>query len=500
MLMLVLGNSYLTMFVGWEGVGLCSYLLIGFWFKNQNYNNAAKKAFIMNRIGDLGFILALTLIFINYGSLNYTDLLQPGVVTYTPSITAIALFLFLGAAGKSAQIPLYTWLPDAMAGPTPVSALIHAATMVTAGIYMVVRSNVFYSLSETAMMVVAVVGTLTALMAAIIATLQFDIKKILAYSTVSQLGLMFLGLGVGAYSSSVFHVITHAFFKALLFLGAGSVIHAMGGEQDIRKMGGLSKKIPTTYMTMLLATIAISGVPPFSGFFSKDEILAHVYEKSPILWVFGVIASILTAFYMFRMLFITFWGNFRGGSHAYKHLHESPSVMTIPLIILAILSVAGGLLGLPELLGVKNWIGSYLDNVIINKSYIGLSHETEWILMGLAVLGAAAGIYFSYQLYIVNAITPVEDEADLKWWQKVIHHKFYIDELYEVAVRKPLDFIGTGFYKFFEKIVFDGIVGSIGSGTLWIGDMIRKLQIGNVAYYIMAMTVSIILILFLMQR
>lgn len=314
MLMLVLGNSYVTMFVGWEGVGLCSYLLIGFWFKNHAYNDAAKKAFIMNRIGDLGFILGMALLFITYGSLNYADLNKPGAITYTSATTAIALLLFLGATGKSAQIPLYTWLPDAMAGPTPVSALIHAATMVTAGIYMVVRSNAIYSLSETASLVVGIVGGVTALWAAIIATLQFDIKKILAYSTVSQLGLMFLGLGANAYSSSVFHVITHAFFKALLFLGAGSVIHAMGGEQDIRKMGGLSKKIPTTYLTMLIATIAISGIPPFSGFFSKDEILAHVYEYNKGLWALGVIASMLTAFYMFRMLFLTFWGYFRGGS------------------------------------------------------------------------------------------------------------------------------------------------------------------------------------------
>ncbi|MCX7728663.1 MAG: NADH-quinone oxidoreductase subunit L, partial [Bacteroidia bacterium] len=388
MLLLVLGNSYVSMFVGWEGVGLCSYLLIGFWFKNQEYNNAARKAFVMNRIGDLGFILAMTLMFINYGSLNYADLLKPGVVSYSSSVTVIALLLFLGATGKSAQIPLYTWLPDAMAGPTPVSALIHAATMVTAGIFMVVRSNVFYSLSEVAMMVMAIIGGCTALLAAVIATLQFDIKKILAYSTVSQLGLMFLGLGAGAYSSSVFHVVTHAFFKALLFLGAGSVIHAMGGEQDIRKMGGLSKKITTTYLTMLLATIAISGIPPFSGFFSKDEILAHVYEYNKGLWVLGIVSSLLTAFYMFRMLFLTFWGHFRGGSELYKKLHESPSVMTIPLTILAVLSVVGGLIGLPEFLGAKNWVGHYLDNVIVMKSYLGLSHQTEWILMVIAVSGA----------------------------------------------------------------------------------------------------------------
>ena len=495
MLMLVLGDSYVTMFVGWEGVGLCSYLLIGFWFKNHAYNDAAKKAFIMNRIGDLGFILGMALLFITYGSLNYADLNKPGAITYTSATTAIALLLFLGATGKSAQIPLYTWLPDAMAGPTPVSALIHAATMVTAGIYMVVRANAIYSLSETASLVVGIVGGVTALWAAIIATLQFDIKKILAYSTVSQLGLMFLGLGANAYSSSVFHVITHAFFKALLFLGAGSVIHAMGGEQDIRKMGGLSKKIPTTYLTMLIATIAISGIPPFSGFFSKDEILAHVYEYNKGLWVLGVMASMLTAFYMFRMLFLTFWGYFRGGSELYKHLHESPSVMTIPLMILAVLSVIGGLLGLPELIGAKNWIGHYLDNVILIKTYLGLSHSTEWMLMGIAVAGAVASIYFAYQLFVINEVLPVEDEAELKWWQKIIYHKFYVDELYDFIIRRPIDFLGKVVDKFFEKMVFNGINDSISSITLFLGEWVRKIHIGNIAYYIMAMTISIIVIL-----
>jgi NADH-quinone oxidoreductase subunit L len=446
----------------------------------------------MNRIGDVGFILAMALMFVNYGSLNYSDLLKSGAVHYSNSVTLIALLLFLGATGKSAQIPLYTWLPDAMAGPTPVSALIHAATMVTAGIYMVVRSNVFYSLSETAMLTMGIIGGLTALMAAIIATLQYDIKKILAYSTVSQLGLMFLGLGAGAYSSSVFHVITHAFFKALLFLGAGSVIHAMGGEQDIRKMGGLSKKIPTTYLTMLIGTIAISGIPPFSGFFSKDEILAHVYEYNKGLWLIGVIASMLTAFYMFRMLFLTFWGHFRSGSETYKHLHESPSVMTIPLMILAALSVIGGLIGLPELLGVKNWIGNYLDNVIQMKSYLGLSHETEWMLMGIAVAGAS--IYVAYQLFVVSGILPADKEEDLKWWQKIIHHKFYVDELYDNIIRKPVDFMGKVCFKFFEKIVMDGIVDGVGNTALFLGEWIRKIHIGNIAYYIMVMTGAIIAI------
>lgn len=499
MLILVLGSSYVTMFVGWEGVGLSSYLLIGFWFKNHDYNNAAKKAFVMNRIGDLGFILGMALLFNTYGSLNYSELLKPGAITYTTSVTAIGLLLFFGATGKSAQIPLYTWLPDAMAGPTPVSALIHAATMVTAGIYMVVRSNPIYSLSETAMYVVGLTGGVTALWAAIIATLQFDIKKILAYSTVSQLGLMFLGLGAGAYSSSVFHVITHVFFKALLFLGAGSVIHAMSGEQDIRKMGGLSKKIPVTYTTMLIGTIAISGIPPFSGFFSKDEILAHVYEQNKFMWLLGVLASMLTAFYMFRMLFLTFWGNFRGGSDLYKHLHESPSVMTLPLIILAVLSVLGGLIGLPELIGAKNWIAHYLDNIIIMKSYLALSHQTEWILMGIAVSAALASIYFAYQLFIVNGLLPVNDVKQLQWWQKIIYNKFYVDELYDAVVKKPMDFIGKVCYQFFDKVLLNGIVDGIGNITFYTGEWMRKIHTGNIAFYIMAMTISIVVIFFLMR-
>ena len=375
MLLLVLGNNYLIMFVGWEGVGLCSYLLIGFWFKNTAYNNAAKKAFIMNRIGDLGFLLGIILIFVTFGSITYSDVFTNASSGGEGIVTTIALLLFVGAMGKSAQLPLYTWLPDAMAGPTPVSALIHAATMVTAGIYMIVRSNVFYSMSEVASEVVAIVGVTTALFAATIGLFQNDIKKVLAYSTVSQLGLMFLGLGVHAYSSSVFHVTTHAFFKALLFLGAGSVIHAMGGEQDMRKMGGLKKALPITFLTMAIGTIAISGIPPFSGFFSKDEILAHAFEHNPTLWFFGMVTSMLTAFYMFRLFFLTFYGKFRGTHEQEHHLHESPKSMTIPLIVLAICSVLGGLLGLPEFWHQTNWISEHLDPIIKIKDPNILTHD-----------------------------------------------------------------------------------------------------------------------------
>ncbi|MBS1646675.1 MAG: NADH-quinone oxidoreductase subunit L [Bacteroidetes bacterium] len=496
MLLLVLGNNYALMYVGWEGVGLCSYLLIGFWFKNDAYNRAANKAFIMNRIGDLGFLLGIILIFMNFGSISFGEVFNKASSVSTGTITAISLFLFIGAMGKSAQLPLYTWLPDAMAGPTPVSALIHAATMVTAGIYMVVRSNIFYSISATASEFVAVVGAVTALFAALIGLLQTDIKKILAYSTVSQLGLMFLALGVGAYSSAVFHVTTHAFFKALLFLGAGSVIHAMGGEQDIRKMGGLKKALPVTFTTMLLGTLAISGVPPFSGFFSKDEILAHTYEHSKLLWLIGSLASLCTAFYMFRLMFITFWGSFRGTHEQEHHLHESPKSMTVPLMVLAALSVVGGLLGLPEFFGASNFMSENLDTVILRKNPSILSHETEWMLMGIAVAVALSTIYFAYQMFVTHKVLPAEKESEMKSFQRVVYHKFYVDELYESMIRKPIDLISEAFYKFFDVQIIDGIVNGIGTVSMWKAGIIRKLQTGHIGFYIMAMTVGALTILF----
>lgn len=494
MLLLVLGNNYLITFVGWEGVGLCSYLLIGFWYKNTAYNNAAKKAFIMNRIGDLGFLLGIILIFTTFGSITYTEVFNKAGTASISTITSIALLLFIGAVGKSAQLPLYTWLPDAMAGPTPVSALIHAATMVTAGIFMVVRSNVFYSMSEVASHTVAVVGVLTALFAATIGLLQNDIKKILAYSTVSQLGLMFLGLGVGAYSSSVFHVTTHAFFKALLFLGAGSVIHAMGGEQDIRKMGGLSGKIKITFITMFLGTIAISGIPPFSGFFSKDEILAHTYEQSKTLWLLGMITSMLTAFYMFRMLFIVFFGKFRGTHAQEHHLHESPPSMTFPLVALAVLSVIGGVLGLPEFWGLPNWMHHNLEPIIKIKNPSILSHETEWTLMALAVVAALAVVFFAYMLYIKHKVLPVEKEEQLKKWQKIIYNKYYVDEVYDALIRKPLDVISTVFYRFFDLQIVDGIVNGVGSLVKSIGSVVRLAQQGNIGFYVISMVMSVVFI------
>ena len=489
MLLLVLGNNYLIMFVGWEGVGLCSYLLIGFWFKNTAYNNAAKKAFIMNRIGDLGFLLGIILIFVTFGSITYSEVFSAAGSGSSSTVTAIALLLFVGAMGKSAQLPLYTWLPDAMAGPTPVSALIHAATMVTAGIYMIVRSNVFYSMSDFASEVVAVVGVTTGLF-------QNDIKKVLAYSTVSQLGLMFLGLGVGAYSSSVFHVTTHAFFKALLFLGAGSVIHAMGGEQDMRKMGGLKKALPITFITMLIGTIAISGIPPFSGFFSKDEILAHTYEHSPMLWFFGMLASMLTAFYMFRLLYLTFYRKFRGTHEQEHHLHESPKSMTIPLVVLAILSVVGGLIGLPEFWDLPNFMHHHLDPIIMHKNPSVLNHTKEWMLMGIAVVAAGATIFFAYMVYIKNQILPEAKDENLKGIKKVIYNKYYVDEIYDMIITKPLNAISELFYKFFDKQVVDGLVNGVGSAVIGISSVVRKAQTGHIGVYIFSMVLGIILILF----
>jgi len=497
MLLLVLGNNYLIMFVGWEGVGLCSYLLIGFWFKNTAYNNAARKAFVMNRIGDLGFLLGIILVFVTFGSISYNEIFAKAGTVSTSVITCIALLLFVGAMGKSAQIPLYTWLPDAMAGPTPVSALIHAATMVTAGIYMIVRSNVFYSISEVASETVAIVGVITALFAATIGLFQNDIKKILAYSTVSQLGLMFLGLGVGAYSSSVFHVTTHAFFKALLFLGAGSVIHAMGGEQDIRKMGGLSGKIKITFITMMLGTIAISGLPPFSGFFSKDEILAHTYEHSPVLWMLGMITSMLTAFYMFRLIFLTFFGKFRGTHEQEHHLHESPPSMTFPLIVLAILSVAGGALGLPEFWHMPNWMANNLETVIVRKNPTTLPHDTEWMLMGIAVLSAIATIYFAYVIYRQKHTIPLKDEDKMPGFQKLVYNKYYVDEVYDAVIRKPLDVLSEVFHKFFDLQIVDGIVNGVGATVKGIGSGIRLIQTGNIGFYIISMVIGIVFILLL---
>jgi len=502
MLLLVLGSNYVVLFIGWEGVGLCSYLLIGFWFTNVNYASAAKKAFVMNRIGDLGFLLAVFFIYSTFGSVEFANVFPQAALLPSGStiLVVITLLLFVGATGKSAQLPLFTWLPDAMAGPTPVSALIHAATMVTAGIYMIARSNILFTLAPLTMDIVAIVGLSTAIVAALIAITQNDIKKVLAYSTVSQLGYMFLGLGVGAYTGAFFHVITHAFFKALLFLGAGSVIHAMHHEQDMRNMGGLKSKLPITFFTMLMGTIAISGLPPFSGFFSKDEILAHVYEHNPTLWVIGVIGAMLTAFYMFRMLFLTFWGSFRGTKEQEKHLHESPKSMTIPLVVLAILSVFGGLIGVPEVLGGSHWLAQFLSPVLVyTKAVSGeavpLDHATEYLLMGISVGAALLAIGIAYVTYVSRKVLPISDAENRSFLSKLSYHKFYIDEVYEALITRPLDAISTFFYKVVDKLGIDGLVNGAGTTAKEASKTLRLIQTGNVGFYIFMMVAGIVALL-----
>ena len=502
MLLLVLGSNYVVLFIGWEGVGLCSYLLIGFWFTNVNYASAAKKAFIMNRIGDLGFLLAVFFIYSTFGSVEFASVFPQAALLPSGStiLVVITLLLFVGATGKSAQLPLFTWLPDAMAGPTPVSALIHAATMVTAGIYMIARSNILFTLAPLTMDIVAIVGLSTAIVAALIAITQNDIKKVLAYSTVSQLGYMFLGLGVGAYTGAFFHVITHAFFKALLFLGAGSVIHAMHHEQDMRNMGGLKAKLPITFFTMLMGTIAISGLPPFSGFFSKDEILAKVYEHNPTLWVIGVIGAMLTAFYMFRMLFLTFWGPFRGTKEQEKHLHESPKSMTIPLVVLAILSMFGGLIGVPEVLGGHHWLAQFLSPVLVytkavSGEAVSLDHATEYLLMGVSVGAALLAISIAYVTYVSRKVLPISDAENRSILSKLSYHKFYIDEVYETLIVRPLDVLSTFFYKVIDKLGIDGLVNGAGTTTKEASKTLRLIQSGNVGFYIFMMVAGIVALL-----
>jgi len=499
MLLLVLGGNYIIMFIGWEGVGLCSYLLIGFWFKNNDYNNAAKKAFIMNRIGDLGFLLAVFWLLSKVGTADYHQVFSQVDKLSAFDISAITLLLFVGATGKSAQIPLYTWLPDAMAGPTPVSALIHAATMVTAGIYMIARSNILFTMAPLTQTVITIVGLLTALIAATIALKQNDIKKVLAYSTVSQLGYMFVGLGVGAYTGAVFHVMTHAFFKALLFLGAGSVIHAMGGEQDMRNMGGLKKHMSVTHITFLLGCLAIAGMPPFSGFFSKDEILAAAFAHNPIVWFGGVVGSMLTAFYMFRLYAMTFQGKFRGTHDQEHHLHESPAAITLPLIVLAILAVVGGWIGIPEvLMHGGHRLEAFLEPIFANSNQIAvkheLSHATEYTLMGASVGIALIALLFAWKKF--SHYEKVEtNETGIG---KLIANKWYVDELYDKIIVQPLQSLATFFNQVVEKNIVDGLVNGVGKAVNYGSRQIRLLQNGLVGTYILLMVIGM-LILFIIQ-
>ena len=499
MLLLVMGSNFVIMFIGWEGVGLCSYLLIGYWFKNDSYNNAAKKAFIMNRIGDLGFLIAIFWMIMLFGSVNFSDVFTKAAAmpVGAAALTGITLLLFLGATGKSAQIPLYTWLPDAMAGPTPVSALIHAATMVTAGIYMIARSNVMYTLAPVSQTVVAIVGLLTAILAATIALKQNDIKKVLAYSTVSQLGYMFIGLGVGAYTGAVFHVMTHAFFKALLFLGAGSVIHAMHHEQDIRNMGGLKKHLPVTHATFLIGCIAIAGIPPLSGFFSKDEILAAAWSVNKVYWIIGVLGAFMTAWYMFRLYSTTFRGKFRGTAEQEHHLHESPAAITIPLIILAILSIAGGWIGIPEVLmpdahRLEHFLAPVFAKSHELRATHHIDHSTELLLMAVSVAGALLAAIIAWARY------SKKPDVEARGFGKVLENKWYVDELYDNAIVKPLYGFGRFLNKQIEKNVIDWIVNGSGRLIQYGSRQMRWMQSGQVGSYVLLMVLGM-LVFFVVQ-
>lgn len=494
MLLLVLGANYVIMFIGWEGVGLCSYLLIGFWFKNNNYNYAAKKAFVMNRIGDLGFLLAVFWILVKLGTASYGDVFANVSKLSSFDITAITMLLFVGAMGKSAQIPLYTWLPDAMAGPTPVSALIHAATMVTAGIYMIARSNILYTMAPATQTVVAVIGLATAIFAATIALKQNDIKKVLAYSTVSQLGYMFLGLGVGAYTGAVFHVMTHAFFKALLFLAAGSVIHAMHHEQDIRKMGGLKKHLPITHITFLLGCLAIAGIPPFSGFFSKDEILTAAFAHNPLYYFVGVGGALLTAFYMFRLYTLTFLGQFRGTHEQEHHLHESPWQMTFPLITLAVLSVIGGWIGIPEVFAAHaHSLEHFLAPIFAESAKLAEHHHLEasqeYLMMGASTAAIIIVILFAVNSYKKYKASTTEESAGIS---KVLENKWYIDELYDAVVVNPLHVLAGFFKNIIEKSGIDGLVNGVGKLVGYGSRQLRLVQSGQVGNYILIMVLAMV--------
>jgi NADH-quinone oxidoreductase subunit L len=508
MLVLVLAGNFLLMFVGWEGVGLCSYLLIGYYFDRKSAGDAGKKAFIVNRIGDVGFILGILLVFMTFGSLDFAEVFPqiasaPGrfpLETGAGVLTGISLLLFVGATGKSAQIPLYVWLPDAMEGPTPVSALIHAATMVTAGVYMVARCSAIFSRAPHALEVVALVGIATALLAATIGLVQTDIKRVLAYSTVSQLGYMFVAAGVGAFSAGIFHLVTHAFFKALLFLGAGSVIHALSGEQDLTRMGGLRKATPITHLTMLIAALAISGVPPFAGFFSKDEILFSAWSQGHyFIWALGLATAGLTAFYMFRLIFLTFYGEQRISHEARHHLHESPPALTAPLVILALLSAVAGFIGLPAWLGVNRFNQFLQPSMRLAHSH-EQNHHPVALELGLAIASvsvAALGIFLAYRLYVNR---PGSAERLSKRFPRVYNlfsHKYYVDEIYDSAFVNPAV---TGsrqlLWKTLDVKIIDGVVN--GTGRMFMGwaGLLKNVQNGMVRSYASWILMGVVAILF----
>ncbi|MEN9987895.1 MAG: hypothetical protein RLZZ585_934 [Bacteroidota bacterium] len=503
MLLLVLGSNYFVLFFGWEGVGICSYLLIGFHYNDTEKgianSLAARKAFIMNRIGDAGLLFALFMMLNKFHTLEFVEIgkmIAASPELYTGIAGAITLCLFLAATGKSAQIPLFTWLPDAMAGPTPVSALIHAATMVTAGIYLTVRSNFLFELAPTTKDIILVIGIATTVIAAFIAMRQNDIKKVLAYSTVSQLGLMFVALGMGAYTVALFHVTTHAFFKALLFLGSGSVIHAMSDEQDIRKMGGLSKLTPITHITFLIGTLAIAGFPFLSGFFSKDEILAHAWMSSPIVYGILMIAVTMTAIYMFRLYFLVFHGSFRGGEKLKSHVHESGLSMTIPLMVLAVLSVFGGILNLPGIVfhNAGHWMSHFLESTTYGLNQIETEHmdgNQSIILMCIASVVALSVMTWAYITYVKNQAVAKED-ADMNAWEKLSSNKLYIDELYQTIFVQPILWLSTTLASQFEQRVLNNGIFRLTSAIEASGNYTRKWQSGFLSSYLFWMVMGII--------
>ena len=520
MLVLILGANFPVLFIGWEGVGLCSYLLIGFWFDDEAKATAGKKAFIMNRIGDFGLLLAMFMIFRAVGSLDFVKVFEAApaaFVTNGPEITLITLFLFLGCIGKSAQIPLYTWLPDAMAGPTPVSALIHAATMVTAGVYLIARTNILFAMAPVSGAVVALVGAVTALFAATIALKQWDIKKVLAYSTVSQLGFMFVAVGVGAYAAGIFHLVTHAFFKALLFLGAGSVIHVMHhayhhtnsseDAQDMRNMGGLRKFMPWTAAVMWVATLAIAGVPGLSGFFSKDQILAEAFARGQgaflfyVIWALGAMAALLTAFYMTRLMLYTFHGPNRTGEAEAKQLHEAPWVMTGPLVVLAAGSVLGGFLNLPHVLPGAGWLEHWLEPVTEGSvpylSEAHLSAGLEWRLMGLATLIAAAGMIAAWYFLKPDRLGAAKAAPAEAGVQRVLLNNYYVDELYNTLIVRPTDWVSRKvLWRIIDMGAIDGAVvhGAAKVSRLlgWIG---TRFQTGNLGTYVVLFVIGVLFVL-----
>lgn len=529
MLLLVLGNNMLVMFIGWEGVGLCSYLLIGYYFHKKSAGDAAKKAFVMNRVGDFGFLLGMFVLFWwlgtnhNIWTINFTEMKTAShLLPYGGIVTIATLCLFLGATGKSAQIPLYTWLPDAMEGPTPVSALIHAATMVTAGVYMIGRMSFVFTKAPETMMVVAVVGAATAIFAATIGTAQNDIKRVLAYSTVSQLGFMFLAMGVGAFTAGIFHLMTHAFFKACLFLGSGSVIHSMhhalhhghlhDDAQDMRNMGGLKSAMPITFITFFVSTLAIAGIPGFSGFFSKDEILWQAFANpfhgglNIVLWVIGAIAACFTAFYMFRLVFMTFFGECRINPKVKDHLHESPAVITIPLIVLGFLAVVGGYLGIPKLIGsvfggIPNYLEHWLEPVFeqayeYSNTYVHQgahhSHALEWGLMGLSVVIAVVGISIAYTLYVANNEIPKKFTSAFPALHKAVYNKWYIDELYDAVFVNPCKGLGRLLWKGFDVVIVDGIVNGVAKIVQGCSYALKGLQSGYIHNYAFGMAAGVV--------